>query len=103
MAEFVSESICPDFGTASAGAMARGLAGLPAGFTWRGRHYRIRTLLSEWKHSEPCHHRSRGERYYRKHYFRVRVDTGETMTLYAVRHMKAGENPRRRWWLYRVD
>ena len=101
--EFVSEPIQPDRGTAAIGAMARGLAGLPTGFTWRDNHYAIREILGEWKRSEAYTHRPGGERYYRKHYYRVRVDTGEIMTLYAARHVKNGENPRRRWRLHTVE
>ncbi len=81
--------------------MARGQPGLPAGFTWRGRHYAVAELLESWKQSEPCDHGS-GERYYRKQFFRVRTGGGEVMTLYAVRHVKQGESARRRWWLYSV-
>ena len=100
--EFVSESITPDAGTHDASAMARGQAGLPTGFTWRGRHYAIIETLSEWKASEAENHAA-GERYYRKHFWKVRVETGETMTLYALRQVKAGENPKRRWWLYTIE
>lgn len=100
--EFISEPITPDYGTADVQAMARGLAGLPTGFRWRGRHYTIREVLKEWKRSEAEGHRPGGERYFRKHYYRVRVDSGETMTLYLVRHVKAGESPKRRWRLYSV-
>jgi len=101
--EFISEPIIPEPGTADIQAMAKGLAGLPTAFTWRERRYIIRDVLEQWKMSEPENHRPGGERYYRKHYFRVRVDTDETMTLYAVRHMKRGENPKRRWWLFSID
>ena len=100
--EFVSEPVTPDRGTFEAAAMARGQPGLPAGFTWRGRRYTIDRLLEAWKHTELDKHRS-GERYYRKHYYRIRTDTGEIMTLYAVRHLKHGESPRNRWWLYTVE
>ncbi len=100
--EFVSETITPDRGTFEAAAMARGQPGLPTGFTWRGRHYTIDSLLEAWKHTELDKHRS-GERYYRKHYYRIRTDTGEVMTLYAVRHLKPGENPRNRWWLFTIE
>ena len=89
-------------GTHDASAMARGQAGLPTGFTWRERHYAIIETLSEWKASEAENHAA-GERYYRKHFWRVRVETGETMTLYALRQVKAGENPKRRWWLYTIE
>lgn len=101
-AELISEAITPDPGTFDAAAMARGEPGLPTGFTWRGRHYAITERLASWKHSEAEDH-ARGERYYRKHYYRVRTDGGEVMTLYAVRHVKAGQNPRKRWWLYTIE
>lgn len=97
--EFVSEPVRPDPGTADASAMACGIPGLPRGFTWRDRHYTIICVLREWKQSESFNHAA-GERYYRKHFYQVRVDTGESMTLYAVRRVKAGESPKRRWWLY---
>jgi hypothetical protein len=100
--EFVSEPIKPDPGTGDAAAMARGQPGLPTGFTWRDRHYVIRELLESWKQSEPCDHHS-GERYYRKHYFRVLTDSGETMTLYALRHVKRGQDAKSRWWLYMIE
>ncbi|HPF39332.1 MAG TPA: DUF6504 family protein [Phycisphaerae bacterium] len=101
--EFVAEPVQPDAGTADTANMARGMPGLPTGFTWRDRHYEIRALVSSWKSSESHNHRSSGERYYRKQYFKVTVDSGEVMTLYALRHMKAGENPMRRWWLQSID
>lgn len=103
LSEFISETIQPNAGSGDVKAMARGLAGLPTGFTWRERSYRIRDVLAEWKQSEHCHHRRNGERYYKKHYYRVRVDTGETMTLYVIRHTKAGENPRNRWRLFSIE
>ncbi len=100
--EFISEPITPDAGTFDAGAMASGRPGLPAGFTWRGDHYHIREVVSERKASEAEDHAA-GERYYRKHFWKVRVESGQTMTIYAVRHVKPGENPRRRWWLFTID
>lgn len=100
--EFISEPIDPDRGTFDTSAMGHGRAGLPAGFTWRGRHYAIAEVLDEWKVSEAEHHRS-GERYYRKHFWRIRAGSGEVMTLYAVRRTKAGESPKKRWWIYTVE
>jgi hypothetical protein len=100
--ELVSELIKPDRATGDAAAMARGQPGLPAGFTWRGRHYAVGGVLESWKQSEPCDHHS-GERYYRKHFYRIRMDSGEVWTVYALRHMKRGENPRHRWWLYAIE
>ena len=101
--ELISEPIQPDAGTFDTAAMARGQPGLPDGFTWRDQHYRIEQLLDSWKQSESSTHRPGGERYYRKHFFRILTDTGERMTLYALRHVKQGESAKRRWWLYTVD
>lgn len=100
--EFISEPIEPDTGTFDAAAMASGQPGLPSGFTWRDRHYAVVEILSEWKASEAEFH-TRGEKYYRKHFWRIRVDSGERMTIYAVRKVKAGEDPKRRWWLYTIE
>jgi len=101
--EFVSEPIDPDAGTFDAAAMARGEPGLPGGFTWRERHYTIVAVLADWKESEAEGHRRGAELYYRKRHFRVRVDTGEVMSIYAVRHVKRGESAKRRWWLKSVE
>ena len=101
-AEFISESVVPDSGTFDTAAMATGQAGLPTGFTWRNRHYQIVGVESQWKASESWNHAA-GERYYRRHYWRVRVHSGQTFTLYTVRKTKSGESARKRWWLYSID
>jgi len=100
--ELISEQIVPDAGTFDASAMARGMPGLPSGFTWRDRHYTIVEVISSWKQSEADRH-TRGERYYRKHFWQVRAESGERMTLYALRHTKRGQNPKARWWLYTLE
>lgn len=97
---FISEPIKPDRATADADAMARGLAGLPDGFTWRDRHYEITEVLDNWKKSEAEGGKANGERYYRKHYYRVRTACGAEMTIYFVRRVKLGESQKQRWWLY---
>lgn len=100
--EFVSEPICPDAGTFDAAAMATGTPGLPTGFSWRDRHFQIGEVLSAWKASESFNHAG-GERYLRKHFWKVRLNTGEIATVYALRKVKAGENTKRRWWLYTLE
>src|ERR1051325_1004424 len=94
--EFVSEPITPDAATFNAKAMARGEPGLPAGFTWRGQHYRIAELLPSGKHAEAWTPPG-GNQYYRKLFFEARPAPGEQVTLYAVRHTKPGESKRKRW------
>jgi len=97
--EFISEPITPDALTFDTAAMAAGVPGIPSGFTWRDRHFQIDAVISNWNESEGCTHGS-GERYLRKHFWKIRAATGETMTLYAVRKVKRGERPKQRWWLY---
>ncbi len=99
--EFVSESITPDPGTFDVRSLAIGDPGLPTGFTWRKQHYSIVELIESWRESEAENHTS-GEKYYRKRFFKVLVDTEETMTLYCVRHVKAGQSAKKRWWLYTI-
>lgn len=102
-AELISEAVTPDAGTFDAAAMARGEPGLPSGFTWRGQRFAIVELLETWKQSEAWDHTAGGQRYYRKRFYRVRIDSGQIMTIYALRQTKPGENPRKRWWLYSIE
>ncbi len=101
--DFISEPIVPDAGTFDVASLARGEPGMPAGFTWRETHYAITRLCDSWKESEAESHNSTSERYYRKRFFVVEVDDGSVMTLYALRHVKAGANQKQRWWLYTIQ
>ena len=98
MDEFVSEPIEPERAAFDAAAMARGEPGLPGRFAWRGTDYAVAELLRTWKTSTP----ERGEMYLRRHWYEVRVATGERMTLYCERQAKPGRSPKRRWWLYSI-
>src|SRR5512142_3135878 len=73
MEEFVSESITPHKGTFDAAPMAAGMPGLPSGFDWRGTSYAVVERLETWKQSGAEKGRADGERYLRRHYFRVRM------------------------------
>src|SRR5687768_8237562 len=79
MDEFVSEPIEPAAGSFDAAGMARGEPGLPGRFAWRGTEYAVAELLRAWKTST----RDRGELYLRRHWFEIRVATGERMTIYC--------------------
>ena len=103
MEEFVSEVITPHAGTFDSGAMATGLPGLPAGFDWRGESYRITTQLESWKQSAPEGGRAGGERYLRRHYFRLHMSDGATWVVYFVRQTPRGTSPRKRWFLYAIE
>ncbi len=98
--QFLSEPITPDAGTADPLSMARGEAGLPAGFTWRGKHYEIFDLLEAWKSNADA---GEGSRYLRRHWFKVRAGSGEVFTLYCLRQAPSGQRKQRRWWVYCVE
>lgn len=98
--EFISDCITPDAGTADIAAMGRGEPGLPAGFTWRQKHYSIERLLETWKTNNDGQGGGDANKYLRRHWFRVQTTSGETMTLYCLRQAPAGQKKHRRWWLY---
>lgn len=108
--EFVSEPIEPEAGTFSPELMASGLAGLPGAFTWRGRRYEIVECLEHRKISAAEGHKVGGERYLRRQQFLVRLDSGQTATIYVTRQAAAGTGrggrgaaARRRWFLYTIS
>lgn len=103
MEEFVSEAVTPHAGTFGAAAMAGGLPGLPGGFNWRGASYEVAAELESWKQSGPEVGRMSGERYLRRHYFRLRMSDQSVWTVYFVRQTPRSGSPKRRWFLYAVE
>ena len=81
-----------------AAAMSRGEPGLPTRFRWRGVEYRVAGVEQAWKTSTP----DRGEMYLRRHWFRVRCESGEAMTLYCERQARSRGRAKARWWVYSV-
>lgn len=100
-AQFVSEAIEPDIASADTAAMATGAPGLPGRFRWRGQPFAIAEVLSTWKTSGPCSHGS-GERYLRRHWYKVRVNPPAEMVLYFERQARRG-SAGHRWFLYTVS
>jgi hypothetical protein len=96
--EFVGQAIEPTAGTFDASAMARGEAGVPREFAWRGVTYTLAELLSSWKGTG----RDRGETYLRRHWFKLRTTGGDVMTLYCERQARNTKRPKARWWLYTI-
>jgi hypothetical protein len=96
--EFVGEALTPTPGTFDASAMARGEAGVPREFTWRGQTHVVAALMSSWKGTG----QDRGETYLRRHWFRVRTTTGTVMTIYCERQARSAKKPKARWWVYTV-
>lgn len=99
--EFVCERIAPVPGTMDVAGMLRGEPGLPARFVWREREYAVAGVLEKWKETGPCRNGS-GERYLRKHWFRIRTTTGEEMTIYFDRQPRSRREAKARWWLHAV-
>ncbi len=103
--EFVSEPIEPEAGSFSPEMMTRGLAALPGAFRWRERRYRVLECLEHEKVTAVEGHRPGGERYLRRQQFVVRLDTGQTATIYVTRQPAAGARgaaARQRWFLYTI-
>jgi hypothetical protein len=103
MVQFVSEPIQPRRQTFDLGSMGRGEPGLPRGFTWRGHSYEIAEKIKAWKHSEPEGGRSAGQRYLRRHYYRLRMSDGSIWTVYFTRQPPGSGPAKSRWFLYTVD
>ena len=97
--EVVGEALAPAPGSFDASAMARGEAGVPRQFTWRGEAHVVAELLSSWKGTG----KDRGETYLRRHWFRVRTAAGLCMTIYCERQARNTKKPKARWWVYTVQ
>ncbi len=100
---FISEPICPVAETFDAAAMAMGMPGLPQRFTWRGREHGVAAVLQVGKSHGDCRNGS-GERYVRRHDFRIRTDDGAIMRLYFQRSTGRGKlAARTRWMLHSIE
>ena len=100
--EFVSEPIKPVTGTFDTASMTKGEPGLPGRFVWRDKEYAVAEVLQNWKELGPC--KSGGpERYLRKHWFRIRTETGLEMMIYFERQARVKGQNKMRWWLYTIN
>ncbi len=89
-ASFISEPIAPLGGSFDPAGMARGEPGLPHKFRWRKREFTVGRVLEQWKEHGDCKHGS-GERYVRRHSYRVETTDGTIMCLYFLRSMGRGK------------
>ena len=103
MEEFVSEPITPHKTAFDTRAMAAGLPGLPGGFDWRDESYQVSVELMAWKRSQPEGGRAGGERYLRRHYYRLRMSDGSVWTVYFLRQTPKSGSPTSRWYLYSIE
>ena len=94
---FVGEAITPEDMSFSTSAMATGKPGLPRTFSWKGRRFSVVEVLEEWKDCGDCRHGS-GERYVRKHWFRIRTAEALEMKIYFERQGRSSGGSR--WRLY---
>ncbi len=101
---FIGEPIEPKPGSFDPAMMARGGPGIPGVFTWRGREYRVLGIIGSWTGREPGKGMDKEYTYIRKHFYRVKVTTGEVMTLYFDRKPPSGRaKSRQRWHLFSVS
>lgn len=95
---FVSEPIEPNRNSFDTTQISTGVPGIPYEFMWKNKKYNVAKVIETWKSTGKCHSGS-GERYVRKHWFRIRVQSGELMTLYCNRQCKKSGTG---WVLYSI-
>ena len=96
---FIGEPIAPENMSFSVSPMAMGKPGLPRKFAWKGGSFSVLEVLEEWKECGNCRHGS-GERYVRKHWFRVRTTEDLEMRIYFERQGRSSGGSR--WRLYTI-
>ena len=95
--EFIGESIAPVKRSVSVAPINIGEPALPRTFSWRREHFSVTEVLEKWKGVGDCTHGS-GERYVRKHWYRIRTDTDVEMKIYFERQGRT--RSKSRWRLY---
>lgn len=99
---FISEPITPVDASFDTAGMARGEPGLPLKFRWRKKEYDVTELLEQSKGHGECRNGS-GERYVRRHDYRVRTAQGLVFRLYFQRSIGRGKMPKARWWIHSIE
>jgi len=98
---FVSEPLTPDLNFDPRG-MSRGEPGLPAKFRWRERDLIVAQVLETSRAYGDCKQGS-GERYVRKHCFRIRTTDGLVLHIYFQRNFGRSRRADARWWLHSIE
>jgi phosphoribosylglycinamide formyltransferase-1 len=99
--QFIGAAIQPDVGSIDATRLVTGQPEMPQRFLWNQQTYQVVRVIRTWRDAGSCTHGS-GERYVRKHWFEVMVDTGQIMKIYFDRQPRSGKKSKR-WWLYSVS
>ena len=100
--ELISEPLVPIMTEVDASRIVIGAPVLPTKFLWRGMEHPVTEVLEQWKETGPCRHGS-GERYVRKHWYRILLATGGEMKIYFERQARSARQRKQRWWLYTVS
>ncbi|MEO6845810.1 MAG: DUF6504 family protein [Chthoniobacterales bacterium] len=98
----ISENIEPLEASFDATRMAMGEPGLPRKFRWRKEEHEVLEVLEHWKEYGDCTHGS-GERYLRKHGFRVRTVDGLVLNIYFQRTFGRAKKNAARWWIHSLE
>ncbi len=97
----ISEPIRPlQFETAPTGFVA-GEPAVPQRFAWRGEEEVVRDVLERWKELSPGT-AAMPDRYVRKHWYRIRTESGKEMKIYFERQARSKGAAKQRWWLFSV-
>ena len=96
---FIGETITPRALSFDSSPMANGEPALPTAFWWRKQEYHVAEVLEQWRELGDCRHGS-GERYLRKHWYRIRTDGGSEMKIYFQRQARSRAQSRARWRLF---
>ena len=103
MAAFVSETIEPLGNEFDASRMAMGEPGVPRFFRWRKEAWEVVQVLDGGREFGDCTHGS-GERYVRRHVYRVRVAHGPVFRLAFQRSFGKGKFTRKgRWRIVQIE
>lgn len=98
---FVSEAITPRYPAGIEGTVVPGEPVLPTQFCWRDQILEVANVVSAWKEDGPCRHGS-GERYLRKHWYRICISDGREIEVYFERQARSKAQNKKRWWLYTI-
>ena len=101
-ATFVSEPLTPLDGSFDTALMAQGEPGLPHHFRWRKKEWHVSVILEKWKDHGDCTHGS-GERYVRRHFYRVQTAEGPVLRIYFQRTFGRGRRTPCRWWIASIE
>ncbi len=80
--------------------MSRGEPGLPAGFVWRDREYRVIRVVRRWKQLGP--ETGSKELYLRRHYAEMVMDDSSTWIVYCLRQPHGAGGTGGRWFVYSI-